>query len=93
MYLSVKNVKTLDEYKLLLTFENGETRLFDMNPYLEKGIFKELKNVSLFKSARISFDTVEWQNETDIDAETLYADSFSNVQLLILLDKRNERNF
>jgi len=60
MYLSVKNVKTLDEYKLLLTFENGETRLFDMNPYLEKGIFKELKNVSLFKSARISFDTVEW---------------------------------
>ena len=93
MYLSVKEVKTLNEYKLVLTFENGEIRLFDMNPYLEKGIFRELKDVSLFKSARISFDTVEWQNETDIDAETLYADSFSNVQLLILLDKRNERNF
>lgn len=35
MYLLVKNVKTLDEYKLLFTFPNGETRLFDMNPYLE----------------------------------------------------------
>lgn len=34
MYLSVKEVKTLDEYKLLLTFENGEIRLFDINPYL-----------------------------------------------------------
>lgn len=62
MYLSVKKVKTLNEYKLVLTFENGEIRLFDMNPYLEKGIFRELKDVSLFKSARISFDTVEWGN-------------------------------
>lgn len=75
MYLSVKEVKTLNEYKLVLTFENGEIRLFDMNPYLEKGIFRELKDVSLFKSARINFDTVEWGNEADIDPETLYEDS------------------
>jgi hypothetical protein len=75
MYLSVKEVKAMDEYKLLLTFENGETRLFDMNPYLEKGIFRALKDISLFKSVRVNFDTVEWENETDIDPETLYEDS------------------
>ena len=75
MYLSVKEVKTLNEYKLLLTFENGEVRLFDMSPYLEKGVFRELKDLSLFKSARVSFDTVEWENEVDIDTETLYEDS------------------
>lgn len=75
MYLSVKDVKTLDEYKLLLTFENGEVRLFDMEPYLDKGVFIELKDISLFKSARINFDTVEWGNEADIDPETLYEDS------------------
>lgn len=75
MYLSVKEVKALNEYKLLLTFENGEVKLFDMNPYLEKGIFRELKDLSLFKSARVSFDTVEWENEADIDPETLYEDS------------------
>lgn len=49
--------------------------LFDMNPYLEKGIFRELKDISLFKSAKVSFDTVEWENEADIDTETLYEDS------------------
>lgn len=75
MYLSVKEVKPLDEYKLLLTFENGEVKIFDMKPYLDKGIFRELKNVSLFKSARVNFDTVEWENEADIDPETLYEDS------------------
>jgi Protein of unknown function (DUF2442). len=75
MHLSVKEVKTLNEYKLLLTLKNGEVRLFDMSPYLEKGIFRELKDLSLFKSARISFDTVEWENEADIDTETLYENS------------------
>lgn len=34
MYLSVKEVKLLDEYKLLVTFENAEVKIFDMNPYL-----------------------------------------------------------
>jgi hypothetical protein len=75
MYLSVKEVKPLDEYKLLVTFENGEVKLFDMNPYLDKGIFRELKDLSLFKSAKVNFDTVEWQNNADIDPETLYEDS------------------
>ena len=72
--MSVKEVKPLDEYKLLLTFENDEVKLFDMNPYLGKGIFKELKDISLFKSAKVNFDTVEWQNGADIDPETLYED-------------------
>ncbi|WP_242841935.1 DUF2442 domain-containing protein [Clostridium beijerinckii] len=51
----------------LIFFENGEVRLFDMSSYLEKGIFRELKDLSLFKSAGVSFDTVEWENEDDID--------------------------
>jgi hypothetical protein len=46
-----------------------------MIPYIEKGIFRELKDLSLFKSARVSFHTVEWENEADIDHETLYEDS------------------
>ena len=75
MYLSVKDVKDLKGYKLLLTFENGEIRLFDMSPYLNKGIFKELKDTSMFKSVKVSFDSVEWENEADIDPETLYEDS------------------
>ena len=75
MYLSVKEVKPLDGYKLLLTFENGEERIFDMIPYLEKGIFKELKDKSLFNSVKISYDSIVWENEADVDPEMLYEDS------------------
>lgn len=75
MYLSIKDVKTLDEYRLLLTFENEEKRIFDMKPLLEKGIFKELKDKNMFNTVKVSFDTIEWANEADMDPEMLYEDS------------------
>lgn len=77
MYLAVKEVKPIENYKLILTFENGEVKIFDMNPYLDKGIFQELKNENLFKAVKVSFDSIEWPNEADIDPETLYEDSIS----------------
>lgn len=75
MYLAVKDVKVMDNYKLILTFENNEKRLFDMTPYLELGVFKTLKDENLFKTVKVSFDTIEWSNGADIDPETLYEDS------------------
>ena len=77
MYLAVKDVKAIDNYKLILTFENNEKRLFDMTPYLELGVFKTLKDENLFKTVKVSFDTIEWSNGADIDPETLYEDSHS----------------
>ena len=75
MYLAVKKVLPTSNYQLILTFANGEVRLFDMKPYLGTGIFQELKNNDLFNTVRISFDSVEWDNEADMDPEILYSDS------------------
>lgn len=77
MYLAVKEVKPIDNYKLILTFENDEIKLFDMKPYLNKGIFKELWDENLFREVRVSFDSIEWPNEADVDPETLYGESIS----------------
>jgi hypothetical protein len=59
----------------LLTFKNGEKRVFDMKPYLDFGIFRELKNLEIFNTVKISFDTIEWDNEADFDPEILYQKS------------------
>lgn len=75
MYLSVKSVKALDDYKLMVTFENDEKRIFDMVPYLEVGKFSELKNKSLFSSVKVHFDSIEWANRIDLDPEFLYQKS------------------
>jgi hypothetical protein len=75
MYLAIESVKPQENYLLLLTFENGEKRQFDMKPYLDLGIFRELKDLNLFNTVRTSFDTIEWANEADLDPELLYQKS------------------
>ena len=69
---SVAKVRTRPDYKIELEFNTGETRLFDVRPYLEKGVFRQLKDVSLFKQAYVAFDTVCWPGNIDIAPETLY---------------------
>jgi hypothetical protein len=46
-----------------------------MKPYLDFGLFQELKDLRLFKTVRTSFDTIEWENEADLDPELLYQKS------------------
>ncbi|MBI9091874.1 MAG: DUF2442 domain-containing protein [Desulfobacterium sp.] len=75
MYLSVVDVKPLENYRLLLKFENGEQRIFDVSPYLEMGKFSELKNIGIFKAVRTSFDSIQWPNELDFDPEFLHKKS------------------
>ncbi len=77
MYLAVVEVKPMSDYQLLLKFENGEKRVFDVKPYLDKGIFKELRDEKVFRSVRVSFDSIEWSNQADIDPEDLYEYSVS----------------
>jgi len=72
MYLAVKDVAVGNNYQLILTFENGEIRQLDMNPYLDKGIFKELRDLEIFNTVKVSFDTIEWANEADLDPEFIY---------------------
>lgn len=75
MYASVTSVKPLDNYKLLLEFVNKEKRIFDVAPYLNTGKFTELRDLSLFNSVTIKFDSIEWANHLDIDPEFLYEKS------------------
>lgn len=75
MYLSITNVKPLKNYLLLLTFENNEQRIFDVSPLLDKGIFRQLKDITLFNTVKVDFDTISWNNQADLCPEMLYEES------------------
>jgi hypothetical protein len=75
MYLSVNDVKAMSDYRLKLTFENNEIKVFDVKPYLDTGVFTALRDESLFKRVKVSFDTIEWPNGIDLDPEILYEKS------------------
>lgn len=73
--LDVVSVTTHPGYRLELNFENGEKRLFDMTPYLQKKPFSRLQNISVFICAAIDYGTVVWPGNIDISPETLYDQS------------------
>ncbi len=68
-------VKANDDFSLDLKFNDGSVRRFDVKPYLDYEVFRELKDLSYFKKVRIAFGTVQWQHEQDISPETLYLES------------------
>ena len=73
--IAINSVQPLDNYKLLLTFNTNESKVFDMNEYLDHGLFKQLKSKELFDTVRISFDTIQWANGLDLCPEVLYEKS------------------
>ncbi len=82
MYQTVIDVKPMSDYKLIVTFKNNEVRLIDMKPYLGKGIFFELNDVDLFNTVHVSFDTIKWANQADLDPELIYIESIPLTSIL-----------
>ena len=71
----VIDVQPLDDYILRLIFEGGEMRDFDVKPYLDFGIFQELREVSYFHEAYVEFGSVEWPHGQGLSYDTLYLES------------------
>ena len=71
----VKKVVPNDDYTINIVFDNEEEKVFDVKPYLDKGIFKELKDPNVFKSVRTFMGSVQWRHGQDFCPDTLYQSS------------------
>ncbi len=79
MYPSVKNVTPTGDYLLSIDFDNGESGVLDMKPYLDFGVFQRLKERKEFNRVRVSFDTIKWDSGIDLDPEFVYNKSQRTV--------------
>lgn len=73
MYPSVTGVVAHEDFSLAVTFDNGEEGILDMKEYLGFGVFQRIADYEQFRSVRVSFDTVEWDQGVDLDPEFVYA--------------------
>jgi hypothetical protein len=71
----VKAVKPGDDYRLQITFSNGEKGIYDCRPLLNFGVFRELQDDAYFRQVRAENGTVVWPHEQDICPDTIYLDS------------------
>ncbi|MDD5480157.1 DUF2442 domain-containing protein [Rhodoferax sp.] len=72
MLQDVLKVRTLEHRWLVLDFENGETRRFDMQPLLDQKPWVRIKPAALFERVFVENGTVAWPGNIDIAPETLY---------------------
>ena len=68
-------VKPMDDYKLNVTFDNGEVRIYDVKPLIKGEWFGELKDKSIFNTVHIAGLSVEWVNGQDVCPDDLYYSS------------------
>lgn len=78
--IKATSVKTLDDMIMLITFSNGETRLFDAT-ILKGPVFEALNDESVFKNCSIEFGVVTWDDgNIDCAPEYMYEHSYEYVQ-------------
>ena len=69
-------VKPLKNYELLITFKNGEKKVFDMKPLLSSPLFAPLENRSLFNAAKADGMCVYWNEDIDLCPDIVYTNSY-----------------
>ncbi len=74
MYWDVKIVKPLPDYRIYVEIDDGRKGVFDLKPYLDFGVFRELRDVHYFNQVGIFFGAVTWPHDQDIAPETLLAE-------------------
>ena len=54
--------------------KNGESRTFDVKPYLGRGIFVRLRDQAVFRGVRVVAGSIEWPGGLDLSYDTLYVE-------------------
>ena len=74
-YPNLTKVTPLDDYSLVLIFDNNEKRLYDFKPNLSHKFYQPLADIRLFKSAEVADGEIEWVTGQDFCPNTLYEKS------------------
>ena len=69
---AVTSVACKEDYILSVAFDNGESGLLDMKPYLSFGVFQKIQDPRIFETAHVSFDAIAWECGADLDPEFVY---------------------
>ena len=70
----VQTVKPLPEHRIAVELKDGRRGVFDLKPYLDHGVFRELKDLAYFQQVGIQLGAVTWPHGQDIAPETLLAE-------------------
>lgn len=74
---NISAIHANDDWTIDVAFDDGAERKFDVKPLLDCEAFEPLRNLNVFKAIRNLGYFVEWNNEVDLSADTLFLDGVS----------------
>ncbi len=76
MIIRIKTLKPLDDYKLLVSFDDGKTVIYDLKDDMETlPGYDDLRNITgLFRNVQLdeSRTCVFWNDYIDLPSDTIY---------------------
>ena len=74
--LQIVEADRLGDYRLMVTFNDGEKRIFDGHSLLDGPVFAPLADEKVFNDYALDYETLTWLNgEVDIAPEFVYEHS------------------
>ena len=74
---SIREIEAIDDYNLLMKFDNNEKRVLDVKQFFKYSAFDSIKDVNEFR--RVSIDSgsgsIRWNSGPDININTAYNQS------------------
>ena len=73
-YPKIVDAVALQGHRLRVHFDNGEARLYDFRPHLERDMFQLLRNEIFFRALRVDAGGygLSWNDDMDIAASELW---------------------
>ena len=70
----IKSVKTLEDKKLLISFQNGVQKVYDCAQLLNLDVFQLLKNDAFFKAVKVDAGGygISWNDDIDLSEYELW---------------------
>jgi hypothetical protein len=66
--------KPLEDYRIEIHTASGYRGIFDAKPYLDKGVFRELRDKAYFNQVRPAHHGIMWPHEQDLSTDTVLWD-------------------
>lgn len=69
----VTEVSVLEDYRLALTFDNGENGVVDLGIHVGKGVFSAWSDRACFEAVRIGeYGELVWEEDIELCPDALY---------------------
>lgn len=71
----ILKAEAIDDTRVRVSFDTGETGVFDCSPYMREGYWNCLRSPAYFKQVKAEYGMLCWPNDIDIAPEDVWEDA------------------